>query len=287
MSPPPLGLGPTPNPSDLSARQPPDTSPPGRRGYPREPRPPRDRSPASRSPSPMARRGGIPPSHLFASPPSPASGDEFSWRWRTRGPPSMVPPPRGSPCRGPFDGHHEPHPNQDRPPRTVPLALLLAPLGPRRGLSVFWVARVLCFRETPPIVPPAAPKLGGLSTARAPPATSWRHAGGLPGPDPGSNSPGEPPRGRCSSFVFVTRDGPGDVIEAPDGVSRDVSRHRASPRASWSAPSTGQACRSSTRSSSVTCPLDAGRRRRGVAGSPTRRRRVDASTSRASRASLP
>ena len=287
MSPPPLGLGPTPNPSDLSARQPPDTSPPGRRGYPREPRPPRDRSPASRSPSPMARRGGIPPSHLFASPPSPASGDEFSWRWRTRGPPSMVPPPRGSPCRGPFDGHHEPHPNQDRPPRTVPLALLLAPLGPRRGLSVFWVARVLCFRETPPIVPPVAPKFGGLSTARAPPATSRRHAGDLPGLDRGSNSPGEPPRGRCSSFVFVIRDRPGDVPEALRRVAGTCHvierrpgppgrrRRRARPAVRRRAPAPSPA---------PSMPGD-------VAGAalapPTRRRRVDASTSRASRASLP
>ncbi len=200
----------------------------------------------------------------------------------------MVPPPRGSPCRGPFDGHHEPHPNQDRPPDGPPSPPPRPlPRGPRRGLSVFWVARVLCFRETPPIVPPAAPKLGGLSTARTPPATSWRHAGGLPGPDPGSNSPGEPPAGAAPRSSSSRGTVPATSSRPPTACHGDVSRHRAAPRASWSAPSTGQSCRSSTRSSSVTSPLDAGRRRRGVAGSPTRRHRVDASTSRASRASLP
>jgi hypothetical protein len=146
----------------------------------------------------------------------------------------------------------------DGPPSPPPRPL---PQGPRRGLSVFWVARVLCFRETPPIVPPAAPKLGGLSAARTPPATSWRHAGGLPGPDPGSNSPGAPPAGAAPRSSSSRGTVPATSSRPPTACRGDVSRHRAAPRASWSAPSTGQACRSSTRSSSVTCPLDAGRRR--------------------------
>lgn len=39
----------------------------------------------------------------------------------------------GVPCRGPLDGHHEPHPSRYHPPRMVPPALLAPPQGALTG----------------------------------------------------------------------------------------------------------------------------------------------------------
>ncbi len=106
---PPPGLA--RHPPDLGARQralpPGHQRPPGPGGAGHRASPSLGIDPRA---SPLARvalRGGIPPSHFVRLAPSPASGDGFSWRGGMHGPCKGSPSP-GSPCRGPFDGHHVP-----------------------------------------------------------------------------------------------------------------------------------------------------------------------------------
>ena len=275
--PPPPGLA-RPPPA-LGARPPRTPAPRADGAPPWEPHPLRDRSPASRSPLAHGPARRHPPVALvrLAPPPRRVTGSPGAGGCMA---PARAPPPRVALAAVPSMAIMNPIPTRTAPPDDPPSP---PPRGPRRGLSVFWVAHVLCFREPPPIVPPAAPKLGGLSTARTPPATSRRHAGGLPGPEPGSNSPVEPPAGatpRSSSSCGIVPLAPSRPPAACRGTCHVIERRPGPPGRRH------RRARAAVRRRAL-APSPAPSTPGSAAGSPTRRRRVDASTSRASRASLP
>jgi hypothetical protein len=180
------------------------------------------------------------------------------------------------------------HPQRQAPPRASP------PARAGRGVAVPGLSAL----------PQLAPPYSALPVPEpAPPRWPSRDLGSLDGQDAPRHelaTCGRPlrtrsgieftrgaPRERCSSFVFVIRDRPAGAIEAPAarcGTCHAIERHPGPPgrRPRRARPAVRR--RAPAPSPAPSMPGDVAG---GGAGSPTRRRRVDASTPRASRASLP